>query len=117
MTSNLILELIMGVLLLATCGYCCILSRKLKALRAEQTELLRTIEVFDGATRRAENNLASMKNAGVAMNRELGETTQRAVALIDELSVMVDAGDHIASRIEGAMREVRAVGAQAKKAA
>ncbi len=114
MNPDLIIELVIGMLLIATCGYCYHLSSKLRELRAGQAELLQTIETFDDASRRAEQNLAKMQNTGASMNRELGEATLRANALIDELSVMVDAGDHIAGRIEGAVKEVRAVGARRK---
>ena len=110
-------EIFISVLMIATCGYCYVLNRKLQALREGQTELLKTIEQFDSAARRAEQNLNAMQGTGAAMNRDLASATERAHALIDELSVMVNAGDHIAGRIEGVMREVKAVGGKRKRLA
>lgn len=103
-------ELIMSFLLVLTCGYCAILGQKLRALREGQKQLIETVEKFDAASSRAEKNLKTMQGAGLAMNKDLDETTRRAHELIDELSVMVHAGDKIAGRIESAVGEVRVLG-------
>lgn len=109
--AEFLIELIVAALLVATCGYCFVLSRKLRALRNGQAELKTLIEKFDQASRRAERNLAVMQKSGLTANRDLDAAATRAHALIDELSVMVNAGDHIAGRIEGVVNEVRALGA------
>ncbi len=114
---SLVLEISVGLLLIATCAYCITLSRKLQKLRDGQAELLATIDRFDEASRRAEQNLNAMQGAGATLNRDLGAAAGRASALIDELSVMVSAGDDIAGRIEAAMRDVRAVGARSNRLA
>lgn len=114
---QLIMELIIGALLVATCGYCIVLSRKLKVLREGQAELLDTIEKFDAAARRSERNLETMQGSGAVLNRDLAEATRRANALVDELSVMVHAGDNIAGRLEGAVNEVRQLGSKSRKLA
>lgn len=111
MTQALI-EVIIAALLIATCGYCYVLSRKLRALREGQAELKTLIETFDQASRRAERNLAVMQKSGLTASRDLDAAAARAHALIDELSVMVNAGDHIAGRIEGVVNEVRVLGAR-----
>ena len=110
MTIELIIEIAVGVLLVATCAYCYVLSAKLRTLREGQTELLAVINKFDDASRRAEHTLSNMQLKSTHMNRNLDQVTARANALVDELSVMVHAGDHIAGRIEGAVSEVRAIG-------
>ena len=48
----------------------------------------------------------------MAAGRDLGDITARAKILVDELSVMVSAGDNIAMRIEGVVNDVRRIGAQ-----
>ncbi len=105
-----VIEIIIAVLLVATCAYCFVLSRKLRALRRGQEELFTLIGKFDEASRRAERNLAIMQKAGLSTSRDLDAAAARAHALIDELSVMVNAGDHIAGRIEGVVNEVRVLG-------
>jgi len=107
---DLMIEIIVAGLLIATCAYCYVLSRRLQTLRSGQEELLAVITKFDDASRRAERNLQVMQTSGVSMSRDLDDVTAKAHALIDELSVMVNAGDHIAGRIEGVVNEVRAIG-------
>ena len=112
MSVELIIEALMAVLLIATCSYCYVLSQRLNSLRAGQKELLASISKFDDASRIAERNLALMQSNGSVVNRELSEAAASAHSLIDELSVMVHAGDNIACRIEGAVNEVRMIGRQ-----
>lgn len=110
MSTELVIEVVLAFLLVSTCAYCFVLSRRLRILRDGQQELLSLIGKFDKASQRAEKNLAAMQSNGVAMSRDLDHLTARAHSLLDELSVMVHAGDHIAGRIEGAVNEVRAIG-------
>lgn len=112
MSVNLIIELLVAVLLVATCAYCIILSTRLRKLRAGQEQLLSVISKFDEASRRAEKNLALMQESGITIGRDLDDITAKAHVLADELSVMVRAGDHIAGRIEDAMNDVRRVGSK-----
>ncbi len=112
MTMELIIEALIVTLLIATCSYCYVLSRRLKILRSGQEELSALISKFDNASRRAEKNLSLIQTNGASVNRELSKAAESAHTLIDELSVMVNAGDNIACRIEGAMNEVRMIGRQ-----
>ncbi len=112
MNVELIIETIVIALLISTCGYCYVLSRRLRTLRGGQEELLTLISQFDDASRRAEKNLALIHTNSATVNQELTQAAVGANSLIDELSVMVNAGDNIACRIEGAVNEVRAIGLQ-----
>lgn len=111
------LEISIGVMLIAACIYGIMLNRKLKILRDGQSELTATIERFDDASRRAEANLSAMHRAGATLNRDLAAAAGKATGLIDELSVMVNAGDAIAGRLEGAVRDVRSVSARSDRLA
>jgi len=111
-TLEVMIEAIVVILLIATCGYCYLLNQRLRALRGGQEELLAVIMKFDEASRRAEKNLVTMQSNGALMGRKLNMMTSRAHSLIDELSVMVNAGDNIAGRIEGAVSEVRSIGSR-----
>ena len=112
MTIELIIETIVAALLIATCGYCYLLSRRLRTLREGQEELLASIAKFDDASRRAEKNLALIQSNGALVNGELSKAAAGAHSLIDELSVMVNAGDNIACRLEDAVNDVRAIGSK-----
>lgn len=102
-------ELILGALMIATCGYCVILNRRLAALRDSHRELLRSIDTFDAAARAAETNLKSLQASGARLAAELSRRTSEADAARDELSVMTAAGDRIAGRIENAVDSVKSL--------
>lgn len=106
-------EIVVALLLVATCAYCYLLNRRLKALKDGQDDLKTAIATFDQATRRAQENLERMESNSVAMGRDLAGVMGRANAVVSELSVMVSAGDHIAGRIETAVNDVRAIGKRA----
>ncbi|MEL6789017.1 MAG: DUF6468 domain-containing protein [Pseudomonadota bacterium] len=108
--TTFVLEITLVGLLMIACGLGVILNRRLTRLRDDQANLLRSIETFDTATRRAEATLAAIKARGESLDGALGRTVSRANFLMDELSVMVSAGDKIADRIEHVMADVRSVG-------
>jgi len=110
MMMGFFVEAVVIALLIATCGYCFMLNRRLQALKTGQVELARSIETFDGATRRAEKNLKLMEKAGLSNERDLQGLTSRAQALANELSVMISSGDKIADRIESTVGDVRRLG-------
>lgn len=112
MTLGVLIEVIVIALLLATCGYCIVLSRRLAALRAGQTDLGKAIAVFDDAARRAEGALRQVDASGLANARSIAKSANEAQLLSNELSVMISAGERIADRLENALADVRAVGAR-----
>jgi len=109
-----VLEAVLAALLVLACGLGAALYRRLARLRAEQAALMASIETFDAATRRAEATLKAMQTRGTTLETSLGKTVARANFLMDELTVMVSAGDNIAGRIEGAMEDVRSVARTAR---
>jgi hypothetical protein len=103
-----ILDILIAVLLVGACGFGVVLSRKLGALKAGQTDLAAAINTFDSATRRAEETLQRIEAAGLANGRALSLGAKRAETLANDLSVMIVAGDRVADRIETALGDVRA---------
>jgi hypothetical protein len=97
---SLVVEIVLAVLLAATVGYCAILERRLRGLRNDQAALTQTVEALNNGIFRAQGTLMSLKNAAgeasVALHANLGP----ARTLADELSLMLAAGERIATRIE-----------------
>lgn len=104
------LDLVMAALLAATCAYCFALNRRLASVREGQSSLESAIAAFDLAATRAQESLAKIELEGATTGRDLAEVIARADGLRDDLSMMVAAGDRVASRIEGAMTSVRLAG-------
>ncbi|MGB5093484.1 MAG: DUF6468 domain-containing protein [Parvibaculum sp.] len=96
---DLLLEAIVCVLLLATIGYCAVIDRRLRAMRAGQDGLRILVRDLNTATDRAATAISQLSNANETTGRELGERVARARALADELGLMVEAGNGIADRL------------------
>ncbi len=110
MTMELIIECILMVLLIAACGFAGILAHRLRKLRAGQEELVAMIERFDISATTARENLDTIKANHKDIERDLHRLVARATGLVTDLSVMVNAGDNVAGRLEGAVDEVRLIG-------
>lgn len=103
MNLSLIVEIVVAGLLLVTAGYCFVLDRKLTALRSGQDGLRDVISSLDAAAQQAQASILHLKATGQKAGAELERSIAHARRLSDELSVMVEAGDRIASRLEGAV--------------
>ena len=115
MTPALVLDLVVVVLLGVASAYGWALSRRLNRLSAAQAELKDALAAFDDATRRADETLRRIEAIGVARGAEIQAAAARAASLLNELSVMTSAGERIADRIEAAVKNVRALGAEPRE--
>ena len=112
MTIGVILDTVLLVLLASTCLYCMRLNKKLAAVKEGQTALRDSIAAFDVAARRAENTLRQAESVGDLRHDNFEATMRRATAMAAELSVMINAGDNIAGRLENAVGDVKRISAR-----
>jgi len=98
---GLLLDGLVALLLVVTVIYCYQLNSRLRALRSGQDGLKDLIRGLNTATERAQAGIAQLKVAGDAAGNELKESITRARAMADELSLMIEAGNNIADRLEG----------------
>lgn len=113
---DLMLEVIVCVLLMATIGYCATIDRRLRAMRSGQDGLRGLIADLSGATGQAMDAIAHLRQASDATGVALTEQVKRGRALADELSLMVQSGNDIANRL-GGIETRRPVAAVAQPAA
>ena len=102
--TDLLLDGLVAVLLVATIFYCALLDRRLKALRSGQDGLRHTIDQLNTATSRAEVSITQLKQMSSEFDSELAKQVRDARTVTDELSVMIASGNSIASRIGGGRR-------------
>ncbi len=100
MPIGLLLDGLVALLLVLTVAYCHQLNRRLGALRSGQDGLKDLIRGLNDATERAQAGIAQLKMAGDAAGKDLKEAVSRARELSDELSLMIEAGNNIADRLE-----------------
>ena len=103
------LDLVMIVLLVATIIYAIILNRKLAAFRRSREDMQNFLTAFNAANERAETSITALKEMAEQSGERLREDIEKAGALTEDLSFMVDRGESIANRLEKAARDVNSV--------
>jgi hypothetical protein len=98
---QVILDVLVAGLLIATIVYSVGLNRKLAGLRRSRSELQDIVRGFAEASARAEAGVRGMKKMAGESADALQRTIERAGALRDELEIMIDSGNSLAGRLEG----------------
>ena len=110
MTTGMILDVVVILLLIPTIIYAVILNRRLAALRRSREELSKVVNSFNEATMRAEAGIPKLKKATTEANHTLKDRVEKAQTLRDDLAFMIERAEELAARLEGAVRAARAEG-------
>jgi len=93
------IESLVAILLLLTIGYCVILNRRLKGLRADEMALKATISELITATEIAERAVAGLQATAQECENTLGPRLKAAERICVDLNRQVKAGEGIVSQI------------------
>jgi hypothetical protein len=96
---GLIIEGLVAILLMLTIGYCMMLNRRLKLLRADEDSLRGTIAELVTATEIAERAIAGLKVTARECDVGLGERLTRGERLSAELDRKLAAGKEVLSHL------------------
>jgi hypothetical protein len=107
MTVTLMVDVVVAVLLVSVIVYATMLNRRLGALRADRDQFESIIRGLQDASSRAEAGIAQLKQAAEQTGRQLQQKVELGQALRDDLSYMIDRGNGLADRLEGAIRSGR----------
>ncbi|MEM6383879.1 MAG: DUF6468 domain-containing protein [Pseudomonadota bacterium] len=99
MPLSLVIEGLVAALLVITIGYCVLLNKRLKRLRADEESLRATIAELLTATEIAERAIHGLRAASAECDANLGGRITQATALSDELSSKLTAADAVVQRI------------------
>jgi len=99
MPVGLMIESLVAVLLLVTIGYCVILNKRLKRLRADEESLRATISELITASEIAERAIIGLKATAGEADRTLGERLVSAEQLSHTLSDQIRTGNAVLDRI------------------
>lgn len=100
MALETIIDLVLAVLLLAAIGSSFLLHQRINVFRKGQEELGVLVGQLNEATNQARASVAEMKSNGLVVEEHLKSEISRARALADELSLITEAGDSLADRLE-----------------
>jgi len=103
---GMMIEGLVAILLMMTIGYCMLLNRRLKLLRADEDALRVTIAELITATEIAERAIAGLKATAHECETGLGERLDRAEILSAELDRQIAASRHVV----GDLTQIAAIG-------
>jgi len=96
---GLVIESLVAVLLLTTIGYCMLLNRRLKRLRADEQSMRAMIAELITATEIAERAIGGLKVTVRECDENLGAQLTAGTALSAKLAKQVAAGETILNRL------------------
>ncbi len=96
---GLAIESLVAVLLVLTIGYCMLLNKRLKRLRADEQSLKATISELITATEIAERAIGGLKHTVRDVNDDLGNQIASAADLSRQLAKQLAEGDAVVRRL------------------
>lgn len=96
---GLVIESLVAVLLLLTIGYCALLNKRLKRLKADEASMRSMIAELISATEIAERAIGGLKVTVRECDENLGTQLSMGAALSAKLAKQVTAGDEILHRL------------------
>lgn len=96
---GLIIETLVAILLVMTIGYCMMLNRRLKRLKADEHSLKAVIGELITATEIAERAIGGLKLTVRDVNENLGSQLASATQLSEHLKRQLAEGDHVVRRL------------------
>jgi chromosome segregation ATPase len=95
----MVIESLVAVLLLLTIGYCMLLNKRLKRLKADEQSLKATIGELITATEIAERAIGGLKHTVRDVNENLGSQLASATDMSRQLTKLLAEGDGVLRRI------------------
>jgi chromosome segregation ATPase len=96
---GIVIESLVAVLLLLTIGYCMLLNKRLKRLKADEHSLKATIGELITATEIAERAIGGLKLTVRDVNENLGSQLTSATQMSEQLKRHLAEGDNVLRRL------------------
>ena len=96
---GIVIESLVAVLLMLTIGYCMVLNKRLKRLKADEHSLKATIAELITATEIAERAIGGLKHTVRDVNENLGSQLSAATQRAGHLKDMLAEGDGVSRRL------------------
>ncbi len=96
---GVVIETLVAILLVLTIGYCMLLNRRLKRLKADEHSLKAVIAELITATEIAERAIGGLKHAVRDVNENLGNQLASATQMSEHLKRQLAEGDHVMRRL------------------
>jgi chromosome segregation ATPase len=96
---GVVIESLVAILLMLTIGYCMLLNKRLKRLKADEQSLKATIAELITATEIAERAIGGLKHTVRDVNENLGNQLTSAAQMSQQLKKHLAEGDNVLRRL------------------
>jgi chromosome segregation ATPase len=96
---GVVIESLVAILLMLTIGYCMLLNKRLKRLKADEQSLKATIGELITATEIAERAIGGLKHTVRDVNENLGNQLTAAAQISQQLKKQLAEGDNVLRRL------------------
>lgn len=100
MNLTLLLNVTLVVLLSCTIGYSVILNSRLKKIRNARQELQTIVHEFISSSENTKVNIQHLLSSSAQIQESLDKKTREALSLYNDLKMLVDKGEDVASKLE-----------------
>lgn len=104
-----LLDIVLMVLLAATLFHAVRLERALGVLKRDRAELQELIANFNASTRQAEIGIEHLRGAAEGAGQQIARQVDAALALKDDLLMLIERGNGLADRIDTLVRAGRPI--------
>jgi len=105
---NLLVNLAIAGLLMATISYCWVLNRRIKILQDSKSELANLLRHFDEATDRASESIIALQSASKKISENIQVRIDKVNYLMEDLSFMIEKGNRLADKLDANFAVTRA---------
>jgi hypothetical protein len=108
-------EIVLMGLLAATLFHAVRLERALGVLKRDRAELQELIANFNVSTRQAEVGIERLRGAAEGAGQQIAQQVDAALALKDDLMLLIERGDALADRMDTLVRAGRPIAGEAPR--
>jgi hypothetical protein len=105
--SGMMIEGVVAILLAVTIGYCVVLNKRLRRLKADEMSLKATISELITATEIAERAIGGLQVAVRECDRDLGDRLRLAERFSTEIGKQLEGGQDVLNRLTRIATETR----------
>lgn len=102
---SLIVDGALAALMLTVIAACYFVYRRLATIKEGQTELRQLVDQLNNAVVEAQRSVKNLKHTAAQTEEKLLAETRKASSVADELSMITEAGNNLADRIERGFSE------------
>lgn len=97
---NILLNLLISVLLVATISYCFVLNKRIKILQDGKSELANLLKYFDESTVRASESIVALQTASKKIGENIQMRIDKVNYLMEDLSFLIEKGNRLANQLD-----------------